>query len=178
MTSLAPGPQPRTREGRGFRGVSANSIAETSPTTRPTTRRAIGGGVRGEVITAAEALARVGLADLAGDHEHRTLVDWTGTPQPFACGHTDTYGYGPLDRPDENDRQGKGRRYQGLARVSQHVCSGPVLWSWACVGTGTGGHYRLRLGFGVVITHIDDDAAGKPLPLGRGSTCLRVVHMG
>ena len=60
-----------------------------------------------EIITAREALSRVGLAglDLAGRDD--VLVAWTGYPTPMATGH-----------------------YADGLRVSRHSCGGNVLFTW------------------------------------------------
>jgi hypothetical protein len=129
-------------------------------------------GVEGEIITEAEALRRVGLGDLAPDETHHArYVEWKGYPQPFHCGHTAVYGFGPLDDPEKNDRRGSGRRYQENVRVSQHHCSGNVLFSWGGVGLSTryDGRkyaYRLNSGMAVSVDTIPD----------TNSTCLKVVH--
>ncbi len=90
--------------------------------------------VEAEIIMAREALARVGLGHLAPEGPHswgEYRVHWTGYPPPL-FGHHATYGYGPLDDPDkpDPDRRGVGRRYQAVHQVSQHTCSGPVLFAW------------------------------------------------
>lgn len=61
-----------------------------------------------EIITAREAVTRLGLAGLDLGGRDDVLVEWTGYPQPFALGHYDE----------------KGRR------VSRHNCGGEVLFSW------------------------------------------------
>jgi hypothetical protein len=121
-----------------------------------------------EIILAAEALARVGLADLATATEHRWLVEWVGFPKPFSCGHTDVYGFGPLDRPDDpdNEKRGVGRRYQDRVRVSQHYCSGPVLWSWQGVSENSG----FRLGTSLVVSFVETVDSKRP--------CLRIGWSG
>jgi hypothetical protein len=60
-----------------------------------------------EIITAREAVTRVGLAglDLAGRDD--VLVAWTGYPTPMATGH-----------------------YADGLRVSRHSCGGDVLFTW------------------------------------------------
>lgn len=60
-----------------------------------------------EIITAREAVTRVGLAglDLAGRDD--VLVVWTGYPTPMATGH-----------------------YADGRRVSRHSCGGNVLFTW------------------------------------------------
>lgn len=61
-----------------------------------------------EIITAREAVTRVGLPglDLAG--RDGTLVAWTGYPTPMATGH-----------------------YSDGRRVSRHSCGGDVLFTWS-----------------------------------------------
>lgn len=85
--------------------------------------------IKGEIITVKEALERLGL-DIGDDRYWGCLVEWTGYPKPFACGHTAIYGFGPLDNPKDNGRNGKGRRYQENVRVNQYLCGGAVLYSW------------------------------------------------
>lgn len=60
-----------------------------------------------EIITAREAVTRVGLAglDLAG--RDNVLVAWIGYPTPMATGH-----------------------YTDGRRVSRHSCGGDVLFTW------------------------------------------------
>lgn len=98
-----------------------------------------------ELVTAVEALRRVGLAELAdGQSWRENQVRWTGYPQPFSCGHVGVYGFGPVDHPDrQSDGDitkgkyiGAGRRYQQTVRVSQFTCSGPVLFCWTPAGAG------------------------------------------
>lgn len=120
-----------------------------------------------EYVTVSQALARVGLGDLAPDYGADWIVGWTGYPQPFACGHTAIYGFGPLDSEEKNDSRGAGRRYQQLARVSQHVCGGHVLFSWARY-SGDKSPFQLRGGLAVVVTETDDSHA----------MCLKVVFSG
>lgn len=128
--------------------------------------------IKGEIITAAEALKRVGLEDLA-DNGYHPLVEWTGYPKPFS-GHTAVYGFGPLDHPEkqedaEGKRYGRGRRYQQLARVSQYICSGHVLFSWCAIGVSKnarGDEYHYRLNSSMVVS-IDETPDNK-------STCLKV----
>lgn len=94
-----------------------------------------------EIITMAECLKRIGLEDLVSADswsQHNTFVEWNGYPRPFPCGHTDTYGFGPLRKdygfPEatENDSKGSGRLYQDRVRVNQYHCSGEVLFSFPC----------------------------------------------
>lgn len=69
-----------------------------------------------EVITAQEALRRVGLDSLATDLFADGHVDWTGIPVAFSCGHT---------------RKGE----HGTERVSQAYCGGGnILYGWTLVG--------------------------------------------
>jgi len=65
-----------------------------------------------EIITAAEALTRVGLGDLVTDSCHRSRVEWAGYPRPFSCGHTGIYGSGPAKEGLTPDRKGSHREYQ------------------------------------------------------------------
>lgn len=120
-----------------------------------------------EIITVAEALTRVGLADLIDDERHaysfrERYVAWTGYPKPFACGHTARYGFGPLrsdmGEPEvPNDNKGSGRAYQELVRVNQHHCSGDVLFSWASYAkSSNGGFYQLNSSVVVSIDEIPD----------------------
>lgn len=123
-----------------------------------------------EIILAADALVRVGLADLATPYEFRALVRWTGYPRPFPCGHTAAYGFGPLDRPElhesrENLIHGKGRRYQQTVRVNQYQCSGDVLFSWQ--GWSEHGH-SINTSLVVSIDTLPDDKR----------TCLKIGWTG
>ncbi len=92
----------------------------------------MGSMITGEVITAAEAFERVGLK-IRPHWAEDTYIHWTGYPTLFDCGHTATYGFGPLDDPDNNDARGSGRRYQEEVRIGQFWCSGAVLMSWSLV---------------------------------------------
>lgn len=88
-----------------------------------------------EIITVREALTRVYLEGLIpeSDYQADSLVAWKGYPVPFACGHNGKRGFGPLDESKENNSKGKGRRYQEQCRISQHFCSGAVLFNWQLV---------------------------------------------
>lgn len=108
-----------------------------------------------EIILAREALRRVNLEDLWDDSLDDVLVEWTGYPKPFACGHTSIYGSGPLDNPETNNRCGAGRRYQELTRVSQHFADGAVLFSWPVMST-TKPHYKSRFGLAVCVIETPD----------------------
>ncbi len=61
-----------------------------------------------EIITAREAVTRVGLSGLDLGCRDDVNVVWTGYPAPMATGHYD---------------EGK--------RVSRHSCGGHVLFSWS-----------------------------------------------
>lgn len=111
-----------------------------------------------EVITGAEALERIGLGDIATDADRRGLVVWAGYPRPFACGNTRVRGYGPLDREAENDRDGKGRRYQQLHRTNQRHCSGEVLFSFAGVGGKPENHFLINTSLVVSLDRLPDDS--------------------
>jgi hypothetical protein len=123
--------------------------------------------ITGEVITVAEALKRVGLEDLIGEHESRGFVEWKGAPRPFACGHTAVYGYGPLEgynTPAEevsraqNDRKGSKRIYKALHRVSQATAGGPILFSWGmCAKSSDTSFYRINSSFAVMVVDLEDD---------------------
>ena len=133
--------------------------------TKPSTKRVP------EIMLAADVLARVGLGDLAGPHEYRDLVEWTGYPTPFACGHTSVYGFGPLDKPElhethEGKRAGKGRRYQEKVRVNQHQCSGDVLFVWQGISETRGTPINTALV--VSVDRLPDD----------GRTCLKIGWTG
>lgn len=141
-----------------------------------------------EVITVAEALTRIGLASLIDPANpyrfQEQYVGWDGYPTPFACGHTDTYGFGPLKKdcgyPDatDNDHKGSGRLYQERVRVNQFMCSGEVLFSfavyrkadagarvhWDTVVTPHGNFYQLNSSMVVSIDTIPDSK----------STCLKL----
>jgi hypothetical protein len=126
------------------------------------------GHIKGEVITAREALARVGLEDLATEWEADRLVEWTGYPKPFACGHTAEYGYGPAQDGVEPARDGSHRMYKGLHRVSQHFASGPVLFCWSRIGKSSngGGHYHLCGGLVVSVVELEGSTASTALRIG------------
>lgn len=89
-----------------------------------------------EIITANEALRRVGCASLARDWYDNILVDWTGIPTAFACGHTRFV------------HRGEGSTE--IQRVNQAHCSGGILYNWTQVG-GTD-EYRFHLGAGFCVS--------------------------
>ena len=60
-----------------------------------------------EIITAREALTRVGLAGLALSHGEDRRIVWSGYPTPMATG-----------------------LYKEGRRISRHSCGGYVLFSW------------------------------------------------
>lgn len=121
-----------------------------------------------EIITLKEALIRIGLEDLLSEEDSSEWgranykVGWTGYPKPFSCGHTAVYGFGPLDKPNTDERHGDGRRYQSRVRISQSLCSGHVLFSWALYSTT--GSYQLNSS---VVISIDETPDSK-------DTCLRL----
>jgi hypothetical protein len=124
-----------------------------------------------ELITTREALARVGLGDLMSESAPyaNTLVAWEGYPRPFACGHTAVYGFGPLDRPEDNDQSGRGRRYQDTVRVNQYHCGGEVLFSWCCWSRSLSDRpYQTAMNMVVSVREVPD----------RHSTCLAVGFTG
>lgn len=82
-----------------------------------------------EIVTLKEALARVGLEGLAGEFEADMLVEWTGTPHMFSCGHDAIAGFGPTCE-DMGLDGGKKRIYQEKVRVCQALCSGLILFGW------------------------------------------------
>jgi hypothetical protein len=101
-----------------------------------------------EIITANEALRRVGCAELCHENYSRVFINWTGQPIAFGCGHTRVESGYPI-------------------RVSQHLCSGHVLYSWQCVSSPEAtGRFLLNSGFCVSI-----DNTGHPSG-GRGDTFL------
>lgn len=113
-----------------------------------------------EIISVREALRRVNLEPLAMTMHEDILVEWTGYPVPFPCAHDAVYGFGPIDRPESNDRQGSGRRYQKSARVNQYLCGGDVLFSWTRFDSA--GRFALNSSAVVSVTRTDDS----------GSACL------
>jgi hypothetical protein len=135
-----------------------------------------------EIITVAEALTRIGLASLIDEANpyrfQQTFVGWDGYPTPFACGHTGVYGFGPIyDESKTNDHKGSARAYQERVRVSQHLCSGDVLFdfpvyrktdsptAWLDVVTVTAGRFcRVNSSMVISIDTIPD----------YKSTCLKL----
>jgi len=140
-------------------GGFSHHVREWSPVGRRIDERRMGP----EVITAREALTRIKLGQLApeGWAWANVLVDWTGYPEPL-WGHAAVYGYGPMERPDQPDpeRRGVGRLYQSVHQVSQHSCSGPVLFSFS--------RYQARGSIVVSIVELED----------RGGTALRAGMTG
>lgn len=113
-----------------------------------------------EIINIRECLRRVQLESLMQPEYEDIKVAWTGYPKPFPCSHDAIYGFGPLDHPETNNRQGAGRRYQKAARVNQYLCSGDVLFSWPRYDHE--GRFKLNSSCVVSLTKTDDS----------GSTCL------
>ena len=123
------------------------------------------------IILAADALDCVGLIELAGPQEFRSLVQWNGYPRPFSTGHTAVYGFGPLDKPElhedrEGKRKGAGRRYQQKVRVNQHMCGGDVLFYWCAISETRG--VPIGMALVVAVDRLPDD----------NSTCLKIGWTG
>lgn len=94
--------------------------------------------VQGEIITLREALDRLGL-DIVSTADD-ALIEWKGYPKPFACGHTRLAKEG----------------YASTIRVSQHRCSGTVLFAWRCVSSAKP-HFALNCGAFVSIDTREGD---------------------
>lgn len=92
----------------------------------------------GEVLTANDALRRVGCAELCDPRFDSVDVDWRGMPSAFSCGRTKVV---------------DGRS----VRVSQSLCSGNILFRWACVGNSNGHPFHLNSGFAVCVDKRDGD---------------------
>jgi hypothetical protein len=99
------------------------------------------GIIKGEIITAREALDRVGLDISLGCGDTNYLVEWRGYPKPFACGHT---------------AKGEG---DTTVRVNQAYASGPMLYSWQRIGKGenNGGAYFYHLASSLVVSIQEKD---------------------
>lgn len=108
-----------------------------------------------EIITVREALTRLHLEGLIPDGGRADwLVEWSGYPKPFACGHDRVRGFGPLHEDKPNDQYGSARWYQEKCRVNQFLCSGAVLFSFPCVSDSK--QYYLDSTFCIVIDHPPD----------------------